>query len=229
MAKDPAFLFYPNDYIGGTMGMTFEEKGAYIELLMLQFNRGHMTKHMIGQSIGQLWVNIQDKFLKDSKGLYYNKRLEDEQNKRKSYSESRKNNKLGINQFNKKKKSRGHMIAHMEDENINEDLNEKESENEIEVWPTFEDFWILYDKKSGDKRKCLKKWNKLGQLGKEFIMHHVEKYVKSTPDKQFRKNPETYLNQQHWENEILTNEENGRGNNAETVQKYIDIISEQGN
>jgi len=38
MAKDPAFLFYPNDYIGGTMGMTFEEKGAYIELLMLQFN-----------------------------------------------------------------------------------------------------------------------------------------------------------------------------------------------
>ena len=48
MAKDPAFLFYPNDYIGGTMGMTFEEKGAYIELLMLQFNRGHMTTHMIG-------------------------------------------------------------------------------------------------------------------------------------------------------------------------------------
>jgi len=26
MSKDPAFLFYPNDYIGGTMGMTFEEK-----------------------------------------------------------------------------------------------------------------------------------------------------------------------------------------------------------
>ena len=46
--KDPAFLFYPNDWIGGTMGMTFEEKGAYMELLILQFNRGHMTTHMIG-------------------------------------------------------------------------------------------------------------------------------------------------------------------------------------
>jgi hypothetical protein len=54
--KDPAFLFYPNDWIGGTMGMTFEEKGAYMELLMMQFNRGHMTSHMIAQTVGQLWV-----------------------------------------------------------------------------------------------------------------------------------------------------------------------------
>ena len=46
MGKDPAFLFYPNDYIGGTMGMTFEEKGAYMDVLMMQFNRGHMTEHM---------------------------------------------------------------------------------------------------------------------------------------------------------------------------------------
>ena len=58
MAKDPAFLFYPNDYIGGTMGMTFEEKGAYIELLMLQFNRGHMDGHMIGHCVGQIWERI---------------------------------------------------------------------------------------------------------------------------------------------------------------------------
>ena len=43
MAKDPAFLFYPNDYMGGTLGMTLEEKGAYMELLILQFNKGHFT------------------------------------------------------------------------------------------------------------------------------------------------------------------------------------------
>jgi len=72
MAKDPAFLFYPNDWIGGTMGMTFEEKGAYMELLMMQFNRGHMTTHMIGQTVGQLWVNIKDKFVQDKDGKWYN-------------------------------------------------------------------------------------------------------------------------------------------------------------
>ena len=66
MAKDPAFLFYPNDWLGGTMGMTFEEKGAYIDLLIMQFNRGHMTGHMIGQTVGQLWVKLEDKFVVDS-------------------------------------------------------------------------------------------------------------------------------------------------------------------
>lgn len=70
--KDPAFLFYPNDYIGGTMGMTFEQKGAYMDLLMMQFNRGHMTNHMIcqvlGQTGGQLWDTIKDKFILDDEG-----------------------------------------------------------------------------------------------------------------------------------------------------------------
>jgi len=118
MGTDPAFLFYPNDYIGGTMGMTFEEKGAYIELLMLQFNRGHMTSHMIGQTVGQLWVKVEDKFVKDADGLWYNVRLEEEKIKRSNFVSSRINNKLGKNQYNNStKKERGHMTSHMEDEN----------------------------------------------------------------------------------------------------------------
>ena len=124
MAKDPAFLFYPNDYIGGTMGMTFEEKGTYIELLMTQFNRGHMTSQVVGQVVGQLWINIQDKFKKDSKGLYYNERLDIEIEKRKSFVQSRFNNLLGKNQYTKKGGHKGgHMTKHMEDEDINEDIN----------------------------------------------------------------------------------------------------------
>ena len=89
--KDPAFLFYPNDYIGGTMGMTFEEKGAYIDLLMTQFNRGHMTSHMIshmlGQKYDQIWEVIKSKFIQDESGNFYNERLEYEQKKRKSFTE----------------------------------------------------------------------------------------------------------------------------------------------
>lgn len=38
MAKDPAFLFYPGDWLGGTMGMSLTQKGAYFHLLMVQFN-----------------------------------------------------------------------------------------------------------------------------------------------------------------------------------------------
>lgn len=118
MARDPAFLFYPNDWLGGTMGMTFEEKGAYVEILMMQFNRGHMTEHMIVHTIGQIWVNIKDKFTEDENGLWYNKRLEIEKEKRKSYVQSRYNNKEGKNQF----KKNGHMTSHMENENENKKI-----------------------------------------------------------------------------------------------------------
>jgi uncharacterized protein YdaU (DUF1376 family) len=129
MSKDPAFLFYPNDYIGGTMGMTFEEKGAYMELLMLQFNRGHMTTHMIGQTVGQTWVKIQDKFIKDAEGLWYNERLDLEKERRKTFTESRRNNVSGKNQHTKnKEKEVGHMTTHMigHMENVNINVNTKD-------------------------------------------------------------------------------------------------------
>lgn len=128
MAKDPAFLFYPNDWIGGTMGMSFEEKGAYMELLMLQFNRGHMTTYMIGQTVGQLWDKVKDKFVQDEQGLWYNVRLEIEKEKRKTFTESRRNNIKGSNQHTKKDPHiDGHMTSHMENENenVNENLNGK--------------------------------------------------------------------------------------------------------
>jgi uncharacterized protein YdaU (DUF1376 family) len=144
MSKDPAFLFYPNDYIGGTMGMTFEEKGAYIELLMLQFNRGHMTSHMIGQTLGQgggqIWDKIKDKFNIDAAGLYYNQRLDIEIQKRKEYVKSRVNNIEGKNQYTKTEDKTeghmgGHMTSHMENENISKEelLKKRESEFVTEV------------------------------------------------------------------------------------------------
>jgi uncharacterized protein YdaU (DUF1376 family) len=128
MAKDPAFLFYPNDWIGGTMGMSFEEKGAYIELLMMQFNRGHMTTHMIGQVVGQIWDKIKHKFIQDEQGNWFNERLELEKEKRKNFTKSRRNNISGNNQHKKQKNNVAHMDGHMtthmenENENVNENI-----------------------------------------------------------------------------------------------------------
>ena len=165
MAKDPAFLFYPNDWIGGTMGMTFEEKGAYIEVLMMQFNRGHMTTHMIGQTVGQLWVNIKDKFEVDENGLYYNKRLEEEQNKRKSFTQSRRNNIKGENQYTKNPKKEGHknghMTSHMENENENVIDTIKLSEISFEEIRPFIDIKIM--RKSLKPEHSLTIWNEFIQ------------------------------------------------------------------
>lgn len=126
--KDPAFLFYPNDFLGGTLGMSREEKGAYIDLMLLQFNRGHMTKDMIGQMFGhdteRLWNVLRSKFKEDENGCFFNERLEQEQNKRKSYSESRRKNVKGINQHTKNSQQNvGHMTTHMENENRNRNID----------------------------------------------------------------------------------------------------------
>ncbi len=142
MSKDPAFLFYPGDWLGGTMGMSFEEKGAYMELLMMQFNRGHMTEHMVGQAIGQLWDKVQVKFIQDKDGLYYNERLDFEKEKRKTFTESRRNNIEGKNQYSKQDEKEGHleghMTTHMEDGNVNVNVNdiikENEHQNYVDLW-----------------------------------------------------------------------------------------------
>lgn len=116
MAKDPAFLFYPGDWTLGTMHMSILEKGAYIELLMLQFARGQFTiahaKHMLNGSFDTVWPMLQDKFKTDGK-YYWNERLKIEIEKRSKYTESRRTNALMINNKNK------HMPKHMENENEN--------------------------------------------------------------------------------------------------------------
>lgn len=94
MSKDPAFLFYTQDFYTGTVFMTDEQVGKYIRLLCLQHQTGHLEeKHMLNicKSYDK---DIFSKFLRDSEGLYYNERLDKEVNRRVEYCESRRKNKL---------------------------------------------------------------------------------------------------------------------------------------
>jgi hypothetical protein len=52
------------------------------------------------------------------------------------------------------------------------------------------------------KEKVKTSFTKLSKDTIEKILIHVPKYVKSTPDAQYRKNPSTYLNQKYWTVEI---------------------------
>ena len=83
--------------------------------------------------------------------------------------------------------------------------NEIEIENvneiEVEIYPSFSDFWESYNKKTG-KPESIKLWNKLNQTDKEEIIEYLPEYIESTPEKRFRKNPATFLNNQSWTDEI---------------------------
>lgn len=67
---------------------------------------------------------------------------------------------------------------------------------------SFEQFWDDYEKKTG-LQKCLSLWKKLSDADKLKIKQHVPKYKKAQPDKKYRKNPQGYLNQRGWEDEII--------------------------
>lgn len=68
---------------------------------------------------------------------------------------------------------------------------------------SFEEFWNLYDKKTGEKKKLAKKWLALTDEEREAIMNYIPKYIACQPDKQFRKNPETFLNNKSWNDELI--------------------------
>ena len=55
------------------------------------------------------------------------------------------------------------------------------------------------------------------------IIEHLKQYIPSTPDKQFRLNPEKYLNNDSWENEIISNKQNEVKNdyNRKPIPGYI--------
>ncbi len=84
----------------------------------------------------------------------------------------------------------------------------EEKQGTLDIYPTFNDFWNLYDKKVG-RPQCEKKWSKLSQKEKEQSMDYIPVYIKSQPNKQYRKNPETFLNQKSWNDEIINNGQTG--------------------
>jgi hypothetical protein len=193
MAKDPAVLFYTSDFLSGTFTMDNEQVGKYIRLLCLQHQKGKLTEKDMLSICKAYDVEIWDKF-KVEDGLYYNDRMLNETVRRQKFSESRRNNAKST-----KKESTSEAYAkHMETENENRTITINENINIDFDW-----FWNDYDKKVGDKQKLKKKWNKLTDEERQNAMNYLDLYKQSVPDKQFRKNPETFLNNKSWNDEII--------------------------
>ena len=122
MSKDPAFLFYSSDFLTGTLLMSMEQKGKFITLLCIQHQKGHLSEKDMLHICGSYDEDVFTKFQKDEQGKFYNIRLEEEVDKRKAYSESRRNNRKKKEDVNNISSS---YVEHMENENENENLIEK--------------------------------------------------------------------------------------------------------
>lgn len=89
MAKDPAFLFYSQDFLVGTMAMPFEDRGKYITLLCYMHQNGHISEETIRLLVGSVSDILRLKFQIDETGKWFNERLDIEAAKRAKFTESR--------------------------------------------------------------------------------------------------------------------------------------------
>ena len=93
--RAPAFQFYADDFLAGTMTMTNEERGAYISLLCLQWSKGCVTELDIQRICLGMPTHCQgicqSKFQLGDDGHYRNQRLEVERSKQKERSQKQSN------------------------------------------------------------------------------------------------------------------------------------------
>jgi len=221
--KDPAFLFYSSDFLSGVSDLTMEERGQFITLLCLQHQKGHLSKKAVAIAVASVTQDVMSKFNVDNDGLYYNERLDIEIAKRREFSEKQRNR--ALDGWKKRKQREADALATanapalpLEDENENEDINVNKIIDE-----SFEIFWNEYDKKVGEKKKIKKKWDKLREAEREAIMLYIPEYKKSQPNKQYRKHPQTFLNNRSWEDELIFEKpkNNGQTDPNEDLRRFI--------
>jgi uncharacterized protein YdaU (DUF1376 family) len=171
MAKDPAVLFYTSDFLTGTMTMTNEQVGKYIILLCLQHQKGHLTeKDMLKICI----THDEEIFSKFEKigDQFFNKRMQSEAEKRKSYSLSRSKN--------RKKKEEDikdiseTYVPHMENvnENENKDLNKKAKKKKEK--PLFTHGQIIYPFETQAFKEKWEVWKEYRRQKKKPIAGAIE-------------------------------------------------------
>ncbi len=87
------------------------------------------------------------------------------------------------------------------DTHSQEEQEEEQEEDNLNI--PFDDFWNLYDKKRGLRGKVEAKWLKLTNFEREQAMAYIPKYKESQPDKTFRKDPTTFINNKAWNDELI--------------------------
>ncbi len=110
-------------------------------------------------------------------------------------------------------------VANVAD-SVSKSKSDSDSDSKKEVTnDRFAEFWDLYGKKS-DSAKCKAKFSKLSKSDIELIFEKLPAYINSTPDKQYRKNPITWLNGKCWNDEIIQPNNQAKSTHTFETQNY---------
>lgn len=133
MSKDPAFLFYTQDFVTGTMFMTNEEVGVYVRLLCAQHQHGGIIPAPSFNRMSDQFPSVKEKFIETEDG-FFNERLMKEITLRAKKSTNLSANACKRWEMHKQKKSQSNAIASAlqmpsEDENENENISSLKRES----------------------------------------------------------------------------------------------------
>lgn len=216
--KNPAILFYFDNWTGGTITLSRHLKGCYMDLLSAQFNSGHLSVEEIKTVLGSdfsAWNTLQKKFDQDSNGLFFSRRMDAEIEKRKAFVE--KTEDFSDKQRDRVNKRYQNSTAVDTSKNEIEIKVENGIENGIGIGTKadqFELFWKMYDK--GQNRfACEKLWVLISYEDRLKILEKTPNYVLSTPEKAYRLNPENYL-VERWKDEIIIKQQKNNNGNGFT-------------
>lgn len=206
MAKElPYFKFHCTEWMTGNIIFEpLEVQGLFINICALYWKRlGVLELSEIEQRYRKksLIAKLSGRFFSVSGGFIKISFLDDQLTERQGISKTNSGNgKLGGRPRKEKNKANGKRTE--SETKANESNIEREGEKEKEKDNLFDHFWNLYGKKTG-KDKCKKAFDRLPYELKSLIILKVPAYVKSTPEVKFRKDPLTWLNGKHWEDEII--------------------------
>jgi len=244
MAKElPYFKFITSEWLDGEITIEdLETQGLFINICALYWSKeGRLsfskikkrfrfaTEESFNSLVEEGFIDVEEDFISIS---FLNEQLEERVSKSLTNSQ---NGKLGgrPRKANKKPIKPTALISlselkanqsQLEEKRREEKREEKKRVNKektacAEKEALFFNFWETYDK-SRNKEKVKNKFFKLKNEEIEKIFETLPAYVKSTPDKKYRKDPLTYLNQKTFEDEIITNPSQ-TGNQSKGVQARL--------
>jgi len=102
------------------------------------------------------------------------------------------------------------------DNDIDNDINyDNDIQNNVEIQPTFDEFWDLYDNKKG-KVIAQRMWQKLPHSDKLKIMEFIPLYKKHQPNEKFRRQAQGFFSNRIWEDEGYSKPINNQNGTTQT-------------
>ena len=98
--------------------------------------------------------------------------------------------------------------------------SDSDNDSNKEVTNTrFAEFWDLYGKKV-DRPKCENKFSKLTSTEIVLLFTNLPLYIKSKPEKQYRKDPIRWLNGKCWNDEVILQTNQAKSTHTFETQNY---------